>query len=146
VRQTELKPQFVESMLEDLDPGVLYISVRYRTAAHLCACGCGVRVVTPIKPARWKFSYNGETVSLWPSIGNWQKPCRSHYVIKDSQIIWRRAWSDEEITAGRERDQREIRRFYAGGVAEVNQPEPPTAEAARPGRLRRIIACFRIIG
>ncbi|MCE5190332.1 MAG: hypothetical protein LLG08_00895 [Actinomycetia bacterium] len=46
-------------MPQTLEPGRLYISKRFRTAAHLCACGCGGRVVTPLKPAKWQLTEVG---------------------------------------------------------------------------------------
>ena len=36
-----------------------------------CCCGCGEEVVTPFSPAQWQMSFDGEAVSLHPSIGNW---------------------------------------------------------------------------
>jgi len=36
-----LKPEFVEYIPNMLEIGVLYISIPYQTASHLCACGCG---------------------------------------------------------------------------------------------------------
>lgn len=78
--------KFVEFIPEQLDDNVLYISVEYKTAAHNCACGCGSRVVTPITPSDWKLIYDGKTVSLSPSIGNWSFSCRSHYWIKNNRI------------------------------------------------------------
>jgi hypothetical protein len=35
----------------------------------------------PISPADWQLAYDGDTVSLTPSIGNWGFPRRSHYWI-----------------------------------------------------------------
>ena len=37
--------QFVEFIPKVLDEGVLYVSMTYATARHLCFCGCGMRVV-----------------------------------------------------------------------------------------------------
>jgi len=65
----------------------LYISLEYRTAVHLCACGCGIKVVTPLGPNDWVLTFDG-TVSLRPSIGNGQQPCRSHYYIRHDHIDW----------------------------------------------------------
>jgi hypothetical protein len=39
----------VNSISAVLVPGVIYISERYATAVHLCCCGCGYEVVTPLK-------------------------------------------------------------------------------------------------
>ena len=42
--------EFVEGIPERLEEGVLYVSILYATAMHLCACGCGREVVTPLTP------------------------------------------------------------------------------------------------
>ncbi len=78
---SHLKPEFVEFILDRLEPGVLYISRRYATASHLCCCGCEREVVTPLNPAKWRITERAAKVSLTPSIGNWSFPCRSHYWI-----------------------------------------------------------------
>jgi hypothetical protein len=118
-------------MPEELEPGYLYVSIRFRTAQHLCACGCGSRIVTPIKPAKYALTYNGETVSLWPSVGSWQKPCKSHYVIRDSTVVWYPEWSDREIARGRARDDAELRDYYKSRSDPAGRfesgPEPDAA-------------------
>jgi hypothetical protein len=48
--------------------------------------------------------FDGESISLDPSIGNWSFPCRSHYWVKRNNVHWARSWSKEEIDAGREDD------------------------------------------
>ena len=58
--------EFVEFIPEELKEGVLYISINYATASHLCCCGCGNRVVTPITPDDWKLIFDGVSVSLHP--------------------------------------------------------------------------------
>lgn len=83
---------------------MLYISFEYATASHLCACGCGQKVVTPIRPTEWLLIWNGEAVSLYPSVGNWSFPCRSHYWIRENRIVWAPRWSPRQITAGRKRE------------------------------------------
>ncbi|MBX3118544.1 MAG: hypothetical protein KF784_05735 [Fimbriimonadaceae bacterium] len=80
--------EFVESFPESLEHGKLYVSMRYRTAAHLCACGCGRKVVTPIRRGAWKLEFDGESITLFPSIGSSNLPCRSHYFIRDGLVKW----------------------------------------------------------
>lgn len=87
MRYTQLKHCFVEYIPEQLDSGVLYISMEYATAAHLCCCGCGKEVITPFTPTDWSMTFNGETVSLSPSIGNSNFSCHSHYFIQHGQAI-----------------------------------------------------------
>jgi hypothetical protein len=112
MKRYDLTPEFVEEMPSPLEEGKLYVSIRYRTAAHLCACGCGNKVVTPIKPPKWHLTYDGETVSLFPSVGNHQFECRSHYVIKKNQVRWARPWTDEEIVEGRASDADDLQKYY----------------------------------
>jgi hypothetical protein len=112
VRLKAIRPEFVEFIPEDLEEGVLYISVPYATASHKCACRCGSLVVTPIRPASWALTWDGESVSLYPSIGNWSFPCQSHYWVDHSRIVWARKWSQEEIEHGRRRDEQARERFY----------------------------------
>ncbi|MGA2384974.1 MAG: DUF6527 family protein [Candidatus Bathyarchaeia archaeon] len=88
---TTIKPKFVRYIPEDVADGVLYISIPYATAVHKCPCGCGEIVVTPIKPKDWFLTWNGETVTLKPSIGNFSLACQSHYWIIENKIIWARS-------------------------------------------------------
>jgi hypothetical protein len=97
-----------------LEQGLLYVSEEFAVAAHLCACGCGNKVVTPLGPAEWAVSERNGVPTLHPSIGNWQLPCRSHYLIIDGRIRWARQWSDAEIAAGRQSEERRRRAYYAG--------------------------------
>jgi hypothetical protein len=142
MRSERLEPRFVEAIPEDLEPGFLYVSIRFRTAQHLCACGCGSRIVTPIKPAKYSVTYDGETVSLWPSVGNWQKPCKSHYVIKNSRVVWHAEWSDREIARGRARDEAELRDFYKSR-SEPEKPSEPDRDDATDTLCGRIGAWIR---
>lgn len=98
-----ITPRFVEAVPKTLDDGVLYISETYGTASHNCACGCGARVVTPLTPTDWKVvREKGGTVSVYPSIGNSDYPCESHYWIRRNKIVWAPKLSQAEIEAGRE--------------------------------------------
>ncbi|WP_350226759.1 DUF6527 family protein [Naasia aerilata] len=75
---------------------MLYVSTHFSTAAHSCACGCGREVITPLSPGQWVLAFDG-SVSLWPSIGNWTLPCRSHYVIDHSTISWAQDFTREQV-------------------------------------------------
>lgn len=102
-----LTHRFVTSFPDELEPGVLYVSVEYDTTIHLCACGCGNQVVLPLHPTAWRLTYDGEAVSIAPSVGNWSFPCRSHYWIDSGRIRWAAPWTDAEVAAGRQRTHRE---------------------------------------
>lgn len=113
-----------------LDEGTLYISIRYRTAVHLCACGCGSKVVAPIKPAKWKLIYDGEDVSLCPSIGNWQFPCRSHYWIRANHIEWAGDWSKKQVERSRKREADALHDYYKTRTTGVGDKRGPIARVA----------------
>lgn len=140
MRVDALDHEFVDNIPGAPDEGKLFISIRYRTAVHLCACGCGLKVVTPLRPSKWKLIFDGDSVSLTPSIGSWQFPCRSHYWIKNNEIVWSRPWTDEEIAAGRHRDADDVRRYYAVRGAESSASGDRTAIAERK---RGLLAAIR---
>src|SRR5689334_4119493 len=84
-----------------LAPGVIYVSEEFDTAVHLCACGCGSKVVTPLGPAEWSVSESENGPTVYPSVGNWQINCKSHYWIEDGDVHWAERWSKERIENGR---------------------------------------------
>lgn len=86
----EIVPEYVEFMPEILEHGKLYISDRFELAIHLCACGCGIKAVTPIGETEWTLTKNDGKVTLRPSIGNfkWENPYHAHYFITDNKINW----------------------------------------------------------
>lgn len=86
-RRVEVDHRFVDVLPAALEAGVVYISGTHNIAAHLCCCGCGAEIVTPLGKAGWTLRYDGQ-VSLSPSIGNGALACRSHYVICESRIQW----------------------------------------------------------
>lgn len=133
--------EFVEFMPPELAKGKLYISMTYATTAHLCACGCGNKVVLPLSPADWQLYFDGDAVSLTPSIGNWEFPCRSHYWITRNAIKWDVPWSKRQIEAGRRRDQADLDSYFASRAA-VTSDEQSAGETRRHKswgkRLRRL--------
>jgi hypothetical protein len=96
-----------------LEPGVLYVAEEFSTAAHLCVCGCGSKIRTPLGPAEWSLRDTAAGPTLHPSIGNWQRSCRSHYWIINGQVEWSEQWTPEQIVAGRAREQIRRERYYA---------------------------------
>ncbi|WP_404943419.1 DUF6527 family protein [Rhizobium ruizarguesonis] len=99
-----LKHSFVEGFPDRLEKDTLYVSVEHASMAHLCACGCGTEVITPLSPTDWRFTFNGKTISVEPSVGNWSLTCRSHYIIRHNLVHWADNWSEERIAAGRKLD------------------------------------------
>jgi len=110
---TSILPQFVEFIPEKLEPGVLYISRRFSTAALLCCSGCGNEVVTPLNPAKWRLVERGGKVSLVPSIGNWSLPCQSHYWITDNHIRFAPVLSPKMIAVVKARDRKDAQLLTA---------------------------------
>jgi hypothetical protein len=88
IKKVDVTPVFVDVIPDEMFEQSLYISEKYGTIVHKCLCGCGEKVVTPIdniidgKDLGWKLIKNDKyRVSLTPSIGNFQLPCKSHYII-----------------------------------------------------------------
>jgi hypothetical protein len=99
-------------MPRELSPGILYVSEEYAVAGHLCACGCGHKVITPLAPTEWSFSERDGRPTLRPSIGNWQLPCRSHYLITEGVVRWAGQWSDTQIVLGRQAEELRRQAYY----------------------------------
>ena len=112
MRYQRLTHRFVTHIPRVLEPGVLYISIEFATAAHSCCCGCGEEVVTPLTPTDWRLIFDGETISLWPSIGNWSFACRSHYLIERSEVVPALPWSDQRIAYARFKEKLAKARYY----------------------------------
>ena len=104
-RAQYFEPEFVIAVPETLNEGVLYISMPFATAIHLCACGCRSEIVTPLRPGQWRMIFDG-TITIRPSIGNWSFPCRSHYFIDRNRVVWAPTWSDVDVAHQRQAPQR----------------------------------------
>ena len=100
----KFKLEHVHYMPKVLEPGVLYVSEEFKTAAHLCACGCGAKIRTPLGPTEWRVYESKKGPCLFPSVGNWQQTCQSHYLIQDGKTLWAGKWSPEEIAVGRKNE------------------------------------------
>lgn len=137
-RQTAFFPQFVELIPEVLEEGVLYVSVRYKTACHRCSCGCGGKVVTPLTPTGWRITYDGRTVSLYPSIGNWKLACQSHYWITNNRVKWAEGWTADEIAEGFAHDTQLKETYYEKQGEAPIASEQPSVDAPKQSRLRRL--------
>jgi len=87
-KMTTLRLQRVHYMPKELEPGILHVSEEFDVAGHLCACGCGNKVMTPLSPTEWSFHESEKGPSLRPSIGNWQLPCTSHYWVDGGKVEW----------------------------------------------------------
>ena len=129
--------EFVEFIPKDRQEGVLYISIPFATAVHNCFCGCGTKVVTPLSPVFWKLIFDGETVSLSPSIGNWDFPCRSHYYVRRNTVVWEQDMTQEEIDWGRNRDRRARERHFEPGAEAVPRSSTKPRSKLRKAKSRK---------
>jgi hypothetical protein len=108
----KIRVEHVYYMPKELKPGVLYVSVEFGAAVHLCPCGCGSRVNTPLGPTDWKLEETAIGPTLRPSVGNWQETCKSHYWIYRGEIRWSDKWTSEDIKSGREYEEARSRAHY----------------------------------
>ncbi|CAN7169516.1 DUF6527 family protein [Variovorax paradoxus] len=136
LKHTELEPRFVKGVPRELEPGVLYVSMEYATVVHGCCCGCGLEVVTQLSPTHWELNFDGEAISLWPSVGNWNLPCRSHYVVRKNKVLEAEPWSQSRVRAAQHREQ-EARDRYYGQPRTPTPPAPAALPISKPAPARR---------
>lgn len=114
MRVSVITPVYVERMPDRLDDGHLYISESRNLALHKCCCGCGEEVVTPLNSkAGWQVIKDGHKVSLYPSIGNWNFACQSHYWIKNNRVEWSYQMTSKEIVRVQARDLKDTQAHIA---------------------------------
>jgi len=91
---SELKPVYLIHLppWKEMENGILYISLQFGVANHLCACGCGQQTVMPFGKGDlgWNMTDNNGEISFTPSIGNFmgEDPYHAHYYITNNKIIW----------------------------------------------------------
>lgn len=103
-----LIPRYVPNLPEQLEEGIFYICEEFDATAHKCCCGCGEDVYNKLGAAKWRLIKEfGGTVSLYPSVGNWNYACRSHYWIESNHVIDAGPMSNLAIKAVQERDRRD---------------------------------------
>jgi hypothetical protein len=144
--QLRFRHEIVDSIPETLQSNTLYVTTDGDVAGHLCACGCGREVITPLSPTDWSVSLGRQGASLSPSIGNWAFPCRSHYFIWGGAVVWARDMSDKAIAQGRRLDKARKQNYYdkLGGVPPA--PSELTPPVANQTLLDRLLAlCKRLL-
>lgn len=154
MKQARFKHEVVDSIPEKLQSNILYVTVDGDVAGHLCACGCGREVITPLSPTDWSITFDRRGTTLFPSIGNWAFPCRSHYFIQNGTAVWARDMSAKAIERGRHQDRVRKQRYYANpselqSVPLAPAPEELPSQAAIPplngnrllAWLKRLFAC-----
>lgn len=136
-RMDRLKTLFVDEIPEVLEDGILYVCEECHVALHNCACGCGEEVSTPLVRTEYTLSMHDGEASIWPSIGNHDFACRSHYVIRRGEILWAGLMARSEIEYGREKD-RALKRPPPPQPVEIPAPAP-RADAPKAGPIRAMI-------
>jgi hypothetical protein len=144
-RRSAYRHRFVDTLPDNLEEGVLYVSGQYATSAHKCFCGCGREVITPIHPTKWRLTFDGIHVSLHPSVGSWSLPCKSHYWLQAGNVAWSEAFTEKEIETVRARDLVAQDHYFSGGGASppAATVAPTTAPLERPRRWSKVVQWFR---
>jgi Family of unknown function (DUF6527) len=134
VRLAHVRPEEVDLAPKPLAPGVLYISHKYRVALHLCCCGCGEKVVTPLSEAEWQLEMRDGKASLHPSVGN-GTACRSHYWIEQNRVVWLPSMTNHQIMRTRRSDRASLETMYAA-----------RRHTRRPKWVAQVVAAFEAVG
>ncbi|MNL19710.1 hypothetical protein D3C87_1409260 [compost metagenome] len=97
---------------KQLEEGFLYVSKEFGVAGHLCPCGCKNKIITPLDSNEWSFEETNGKPTLYPSIGNWELPCKSHYWIINGFIDWSYEWTEKQIIKGRQTEEYNRKLYY----------------------------------
>ena len=96
-------------------------------------------MVTTLHPARFALTYDGETVSLHPSVGNSGLACRSHYFIDHNVIRWCKPLDNRTIAAAQARDKHAVEGWDESTQRErLREPSDPPRRTWLD-RLRRLV-------
>jgi hypothetical protein len=148
VTTTKLYHAFVDYIPARLDPDTIYVSVQHAVVAHNCCCGCGLEVVTPLGATDWRLTFDGDTVSLHPSIGNWSFPCRSHYWITNSTIRWAPRLDPHAVERARQIDRALEAQYFderpgAATTGEIADSENSDERGSKQASLSRLFRSIR---
>ena len=88
--KVEIEPVYTETLpdVKEMEERKIYISKEFHTSGHRCLCGCGELTILPFdlvingQDMGWKLiEHESGKISFTPSVGNYQIPCKSHYII-----------------------------------------------------------------
>lgn len=136
MRVNRLDARFVHEIPEALEDGILYVCEECQVALHNCACGCGEEVSTPFVRTEYSLTMHDGEASIWPSIGNHDFACKSHYVIRRGEILWAGRMSRAEIEWGRQKDRALKRPRPSPAVPTYVSGSEPTTTAPSYARRR----------
>jgi hypothetical protein len=81
-------------------------------------------VSTPLSPALWSLVYDGEHITLSPSVGSGTLSCNSHYLITRNEVRWAPRMTKAQTAAALERDRAVV-------TAHLERGEPTAAKRTR---------------
>ena len=84
--------QLVDRIPTQMREGVVYHTEELELAALLCACGCGHRV-NLLVPDGHQVLNEGGYATIRPSVGVFDAPCKSHFVVSAGDVHWLPAFS-----------------------------------------------------
>jgi hypothetical protein len=67
--------------------------------------------------------FDGRSISLDPSIGNWSFPCKSHYWIRSGRVRWAGMWTHEQIEGSRAADRTAKEKYFGTDAAAPTEPK-----------------------
>ncbi len=94
--------ELVDRLPAKAESGTVYVSREYQIAVLECACGCGHRITLLLDDGH-RVEDVGGLANVWPSIGVWDAPCRSHFWIRNGRVQWASTFSEATIRTAMER-------------------------------------------
>lgn len=79
--------RLVERIPAQMQEGVVYHTEEFELAGLLCACGCGHRI-TLLVPDSHQVLNVGGYATITPSVGVFDAPCKSHFIISAGDVSW----------------------------------------------------------
>jgi hypothetical protein len=83
---------------EQMADGVVYHSEEFELAGLRCACGCGHRITLLVPDSHQVFN-DGGWAAVRPSIGVFDAPCKSHFIVDATGVEWLPPFSGAEATS-----------------------------------------------
>ena len=86
IKKVKVTVEYVDTVPDHMIQDIIYVSYKYKSAMHLCLCGCHHKAVTPFNAkfgSNWTITIVDDKVTFTPSILNTNCPNNCHYVITD---------------------------------------------------------------
>lgn len=89
--------RLVNRIPKQMEESIVYHTEEFELAGLLCACGCEHRI-TLIVPESHRVWDEGGYATIQPSVGVFDAPCKSHYVIRAGNVQWLPAFSGAQAS------------------------------------------------